>query len=390
MNNKKQNRVKIISCFTGGGFMDIGFEQAGFETVWTNEVESQFAEMYASGITSWRKSNGENHAAEISEQRPLQDIPATEIIDAAFGKNVPDIFGIIGGPPCQDFSIAGNIKGFNGERGKLTATFLERVSELSPGFFVMENVEGLRKVKKNRDKLLDLLKNISDQFYIVTNVLNALEYGVPQDRKRLFIVGFSRSHFANADFDVPNKFNWPEKLYENPLDAFNWPSRNPFGGRPRKAKGIPSELCVKSCLVNEKSRTLANASEVFKAYSDKFYQVAEGDTRSQSFKRLHRFRYSPTACYGNNEVHLHPFKPRRLSVREVLRIQGVPDEYVLPSLLGKKRRHVGLSAKFKMIGNGVPPPLVREVAKSVFEFINKIKRPTTTPIRNALRDTAHS
>lgn len=350
--------------------MDIGFEQAGFETIWTNEVESQFAEMYASGITSWRTSKGEDHSAKISDQRPLQDIPAPEIIKAAFGNDVPDIFGIIGGPPCQDFSIAGNIKGFNGERGRLTATFLERVSELSPAFFVMENVEGLWKVKKNRNKLLELLKNISDQFCIVTNVLNALEYGVPQDRKRLFVVGFSRSHFVNADFDVPNKFRWPEKLYDNPLDNFNWPSRNTFGGRPRKAKGIPPELCVNSCLVNEKSRTIANAKEVFKAYSEKFYQVEEGDTKSQSFKRLHRFRYSPTACYGNNEVHLHPFKPRRLSVREVLRIQGVPDEYVLPSLLGKERRHVGLSAKFKMIGNGVPVPLAYQVGKAVLKFIS--------------------
>lgn len=369
MRNKK-NRVKIISCFTGGGFMDIGFEQAGFETIWTNEVDSQFAEMYSSGITSWRTSIGDDHNAEISDKRPLQDIPASDIIKAAFSNHVPDIFGIIGGPPCQDFSIAGNIKGFNGERGRLTATFLERVSELAPAFFVMENVEGLWKVKKNRNTLLNLLQNISDQFYTVINVLNALEYGVPQDRRRLFIVGFSRSHFVNADIDVPNRFRWPVKHYDNPIDNFDWPSTNLYGNRPRKAQGIPHELCVNSCLVNEEVRTIANAKEVFKAYSEKFHQIEEGDTRSQSFKRLHRFRYSPTACYGNNEVHLHPFKPRRLSVREVLRIQGVPDEYVLPSFLGKERRYLGLSAKFKMIGNGVPPPLVREVAKSVLEFIN--------------------
>lgn len=369
MKVNKKNRIKVISCFTGGGLMDIGFEQAGFETVWTNEVNSQFAEMYASGVSSWRNVNGNSEAAEISDNRPLQEISAEEIIEGAFGNDIPEIFGIIGGPPCQDFSTAGNINGFNGERGKLTELFLNRVSEISPAFFVMENVEGLWKVKKNQKILLKLLKDISDQFYIVTNVLNALEYGVPQDRKRLFIIGFSRSHFPNADFEIPNKFKWPKRLYENAADKYQWPLLSTFGGRPRKPKEIPSELCVNSCLVNERSTSIANANEIFKVYSEKFYLIDEGNTRKQSFKRLHRYRYSPTACYGNNEVHLHPYKPRRLSVREVLRIQGVPDDYILPKYLGEKQRHVGLSAKFKMIGNGVPVPIARAIAVAINDFL---------------------
>ena len=92
-------------------------------------------------------------------------------------------------------------------------------------------------------------------------------------------------------------------------------------------------------------------------------KIAEGETNRPSFKRLHRYKYSPTACYGNNEVHLHPYLNRRISVREALRIQGVPDEYVLPPELS-------LSKKFKMIGNGVPVPLAKAVAVAVKDFIN--------------------
>lgn len=90
--------------------------------------------------------------------------------------------------------------------------------------------------------------------------------------------------------------------------------------------------------------------------------IDEGETNRPSFKRLHRFKYSPTACYGNNEVHLHPYRHRRLSVRETLRIQGVPDTYVLPAELP-------LSKKFKMIGNGVPVPLAKAVANAVKNFL---------------------
>jgi DNA (cytosine-5)-methyltransferase 1 len=92
--------------------------------------------------------------------------------------------------------------------------------------------------------------------------------------------------------------------------------------------------------------------------------IGEGETKRPSFKRLHRFKYSPTACYGNNEVHLHPYRNRRLSVRETLRIQGVEDSYVLPAELP-------LTKKFKMIGNGVPVPVAEAVAISLLNFIDK-------------------
>lgn len=369
MRDNNPYKIKLLSFFTGGGFMDIGFEQAGFETVWTNEIDPLFAEMYADGINSIHKHNRDNRQVKISDKRSILYITSEEIISAAFGKKTPKIFGIIGGPPCQDFSVAGNVQGFDGERGKLTEVFFEKIHEMEPSFFVMENVEGLWKVEKHRVRLIEILNGVNDKFVVVKKILNATEYGVPQDRNRLFVIGFFRNQFANIEFEVANTYKWPKELYKSALTKYSWPQRNRYKGRPRKPNSVPLELCVQSCLISENNRKVANANEVFKAYSEKFHLIEEGDTRNQSFKRLHRYKYSPTACYGNNEVHLHPYLPRRLSVREALRIQGVPDSYELPPFIGYDRRHLGLSAKFKMIGNGVPVPLAKHVALSVKQFL---------------------
>jgi DNA (cytosine-5)-methyltransferase 1 len=109
---------------------------------------------------------------------------------------------------------------------------------------------------------------------------------------------------------------------------------------------------------------IANGMDCFIPHSPKFKEVQEGDVSRKSFKRLHRYRFSPTAWYGNQEVHLHPWKPRRLSVREALRIQSVPDEYVLPE-------DMTLSAKFKMICNGVPCVMGFHLANAIQQFLKR-------------------
>ena len=99
---------------------------------------------------------------------------------------------------------------------------------------------------------------------------------------------------------------------------------------------------------------------------EKIEAIAEGDTSGKSFKRLHRWRYSPTAAYGHNEVHLHPYKKRRISVAEAMAVQSLPKEFVvLPTL--------SLSRKFKMIGNGVPYLMAAAIAKTLKEILEDIR-----------------
>ena len=112
----------------------------------------------------------------------------------------------------------------------------------------------------------------------------------------------------------------------------------------------------------------ANGDDVFtvKAGKEKISTINEGDTRGKSFKRLHRWRYSPTAAYGHNEVHLHPYKERRLSVAEAMAVQSLPKDFVvLPGL--------SLSQKFKMIGNGVPYLMAAALAKTLKETLGEIQ-----------------
>jgi DNA (cytosine-5)-methyltransferase 1 len=369
MKHHNNHAPPILSFYSGGGFLDIGFEMAGFRIVWSNENDPVFALLHGAGVTAWRKAKGNGLKAEIFNTKSILTLTASEIGREAFPDGIPPVFGIIGGPPCQDFSTYGNLKGFKGERGRLTVVFVEKILTLKPTFFVMENVAGLVRVKSHKNRLKKLISKLSDDYYVDSAMLNALDFGVPQFRERVFFVGVKKQSLAERSIiaEPPAKwFPWPiNEKYQNAANKYDWPKSGKPTTNHRKPKEIPIELCVRNCLISGKDmKSIANAGEFFnlKISEAKVRKLQEGDTNRPSFKRLHRFKYSPTACYGNNEVHLHPYKRRRISVREALRIQGVPDEYTLPS-------EVSLTKKFKMIGNGVPVPLAGAIASAMKSFL---------------------
>lgn len=373
MSKKGINKIPILSFYSGGGFLDMGFEMAGFEIVWTNEFDSTFAKLHAAGITSWRQANGNGIKAEIFNTKSITEVNSADIALEAFPAGIPENFGIIGGPPCQDFSVQGTMEGFEGERGKLTVVYFDKILDLRPAFFIMENVTGLMKSASTKTYLAELLKRVEVEYYIDHETLNALDFGVPQHRERVFFIGIRRDKIKEQDVTsrVTGKwFKWPvNKKYKNAETKYSWPEVVPYGMRLTKPQKLPAELCVESCLVPSRQLDkIANAKEYFnfQVTEERLAEIGEGETNRPSFKRLHRFRFSPTACYGNNEVHLHPYKHRRLSVREALRIQGVPDSYVLPD-------NLSMTKKFKMIGNGVPVPLAKAVANSIKTFLKRKK-----------------
>lgn len=361
----------VLSFFTGGGFLDIGFESAGFDVVWTNEYNPDIADMYESGMTSLKRYKDPLAApVKISSRKSIVDLDADEVLKGAFKQSPPEFFGVIGGPSCPDFSVGGKNRGHEGDHGKLSQTFIDMICALKPNFFLMENVPGLVKNKKHRAFLDQLRKKLLDNGFVTDlQILNALDYGVPQERQRVFIVGFRNSLYKAiyATDDLPREDGWFEYPTPTYPDAkkLPWPSRSTFGMTPSLPNLIPDELTVFPLLYSRPPPSeLPNGKETFRPYSDKFNTVEEGDDSKKSFKRLHRYRYSPTACYGNNEVHLHPSEPRRLTVREALRIQKVPDEYVLP--VSKP-----LSIKFKMIANGVPCLLGQAMAEALMAVLSR-------------------
>jgi DNA (cytosine-5)-methyltransferase 1 len=365
--------IPVLSFFTGGGFFDIGFKQAGFRICWTNENCPAFAEGFAHGMSAWLSSINEKQIAKaaISNICSICDLTAKMVLKEAFDGSRPDVFGMIGGPPCPDFSNGGTHAGGNGINGKLTTTYVDMICSIEPPFFVIENVPGLHRFHKHREFLDKKVLQLQEDGYAVDyKILNALEFGVPQDRERLFVVGLKRTLAQNAlkrklAADEREWFPWPENETYKGAKSLQWPKVTPFGNEPSKPDEIPIELTVFPALFgNGDPEKIANGSEYFNPYSSKFKEVKEGDVSRKSFKRLHRYRFSPTAWYGNQEVHLHPWKARRLSVRETLRIQSVPDEYILPE-------DMSLSAKFKMICNGVPCVMAFYLASAVQGFLKR-------------------
>ena len=275
------------------------------------------------------------------------------------------IIGFIGGPPCPDFSKAGKNQGEFGNNGQLTSVYINLIIQRTPDFFVLENVKGLYQTKKHKMFYERMKRKLYKAGYsLFDSIENALEYGTPQYRDRLILIGFRRKTFGkNIHYAIGT-----HKVYsmEN-IKQCEWPTTNEF--EVENDRILPSnvieELTVEHWFRKNDVRHHLNAGDCFNIIAnDKFYTIQEGDTSGKSFKRLHRWRYSPTAAYGNNEVHLHPYEARRLSVAEALAIQSLPNWFeVMPTL--------PLSAKFKMVGNGVPYLLAKGIALDLYEWITE-------------------
>ena len=166
---------------------------------------------------------------------------------------------------------------------------------------------------------------------------------------------------------LKKQFKWGENpLYcKEARENCQWPDKNTFeeDSNLKQPNKIIPELCVEYWFEKNDVYNHYNALDYFHPHStERFSSIQEGDVGKKSFKRLHRWRYSPTAAYGNNEVHLHPYKARRLSVAETLAIQSLPKEYVVCKELSK-------SDMFKTVGNGVPFLLAKGIAHSISDFI---------------------
>lgn len=367
-------KIPLISFFTGGGFLDLGFEQAGFDIRWTNEHNAVFASIYSHGTTAWRRStNPHARKAKISSTESIAALRADDVLSQAFPQIRPTLFGVIGGPPCTDFSNGGLHEGHEGDAGRMTSVYVKMLRRIQPSFFLLENVPNLASHPRHKTIFKSLLASLDAAgFSVLIKTLNALEYGVPQERRRLFAIGFRRQLLRSwfPDAAHPKRImelhlKWPEKTHPDAKSKYAWATTSSFGTEPIRPRNVPLDLCAWQAVCKQpEPETIANGRDFFVPYSSKFAEIKEGDVSGKSFKRLHRYRYSPTAWYGNNEVHMHPFKQRRLSVRETLRLQTVPDSYEMPL-------DVPLSAKFKVVGNGVPCRLAQLIALSVRNFIEE-------------------
>lgn len=355
-------KVQIFSFFSGLGLLDLGFENAGFMITFVDEINKDFLQSY-----EYIRKNKKHRPRYGYSQLDIRKYFFDDLWNTTFGdyKNNANLTGFIGGPPCPDFSTAGKNEGGSGLNGQLTEAYIELIIKRKPDFFVFENVKGLYQTKKHRvyyDKLKSRLSN--NGYCLFDSIENGLWYGVPQDRARLILIGLNNNIFGK---DINFKIGSNRIYSQREIEQVNWPTESKFkyGSVMKCPEGIIKQLTVEYWFRKNNVYQHPNSSDIFNIKSkEKFYNIPEGHLNGKSFKRLHRWRYSPTAAYGNNEVHLHPYYARRLSVAEVLAVQSAPKRIVLPLDLP-------LSTKFKMVGNGVPYLLSYNIAKELFDWILK-------------------
>jgi len=339
-------KIDIFAFFSGLGFLDLAFEsEKGCRVVLASEFQSEYARSYSyareqMGIKSVTPIVGSSEEFLSGDKAKLLSKKIQESRKA--GNKV--VF--IAGPPCPDFSVAGKNKGGDGENGRLTRVYFDLVLMFKPDAFVFENVKGLYRTKVHRAFFESMKKRIHDDYGATDEkLMNSLWFGAPQDRDRIILIGAKGREKLSINWQSQFKFS------KEQLEGFAWPSVDVYGENSKRKmpSGVPHELTVQHWFDENQVNEHPNTYDFFKP--------------RQGLKRLHRWRYSPTVAYGNNEVHLHPYKSRRITVSEALALQGLPRQFSLPP-------DVTLTDKFKMIGNGVPYQMGRGIVayvKSVFE-----------------------
>lgn len=364
--------VEIFSFFSGIGFLDFGFEKSGYEIVFVNEYNDDFlkAYKYARNIMHIQtpKYGYYNNSVDdfLCERKQL----LSTFVHQARNNG---LVGFIGGPPCPDFSIAGKNEGVAGNNGKLIFSYENIITQNKPDFFVFENVKGLLTTKKHHieyEKMKERLKNAG--YVLIDRLNNALEYGVPQDRERIILIGVL-SKMIDEDITVAqvqliNTFDWGQRYSIEKVKAIRWPTLSPY----KEASKLPcppkiiKKLTVEYWFKKNDVLNHENSQDFFiPKSSNRFNTICEGDVSKKSFKRLHRWRYSPTVAYGNNEVHLHPYFSRRLTVAEALALQTLPKSFCVDRTLTK-------SSMFKTVSNGVPYLMAKSIATQLMNFLQSL------------------
>lgn len=360
-----ERNIKIFSFFSGCGFLDLGFETNGYDIVLVNEFSTSFLNAYkfAREHMGLGKPAYGYHNNDVNEFLHEKSADLGRYLNEA--RSDGSIVGFIGGPPCPDFSVAGKQRGRDGDNGKLSLSYIQLIIMHKPDFFLFENVKGLWKTARHREYYEELKKMLKGAGFLMTDRLtNAIEFGTPQDRDRILLFGVNNSFVKHCDVD---RFPWTKhtKYNWNEIRNLNWPTQDAFVENETRTapNNIPLELTVQYWFDKNDVEHHPNSGDCFvpRAGLEKMKRVEEGDVSKKSHKRLHRWRYSPTVAYGNNEVHLHPYKARRLTVAEAMSLQSLPKEFVLPP-------DMSLTDKFKTVGNGVPYLLADGIAKTIKDY----------------------
>ena len=321
--------MKVVSFFAGAGGLDLGFEKAGFDIVWANEFDKNIWDTFEF-----------NFPNTILDKRSITNVEASE---------VPECDGIIGGPPCQSWSEAGKLRGIEDHRGQLFFDFIRILKEKQPKFFLAENVSGMLAPRHNA--ALENIKSLFREcgYRLSFEKLNAVDYGVPQDRKRVFFIGFRNDLEKSFEFPKPlkDKINLEDAIYDLKDTVLKSTGKNHSN--------------YEGCKVNNHEYLQGSFSTIYlsrnrvRSWDEPSFTIQAGGRHAPIHPQAPKME-----LVEKNKRQFIPGKEhlyRRLSVRECARIQTFPDEYqfIYKSLLDG----------YKMIGNAVPVNLAYHLGLSI-------------------------
>ena len=336
-----KDKPNIVSLFSGCGGLDLGFEQAGYNVVWANEYDKDIWDTYEY-----------NHKGTYLDRRSVNDISSDE---------VPDCDGIIGGPPCQSWSTGGSKRGLEDARGQLFWEYIRILNAKNPKFFVVENVKGmlLKRYGNAIDNFLKSFKEAGDGGYdVYLRLVNAADYGVPEDRERLLFVGFRKDLHISYNFPEPIT---PKDKRVTLFDAIGDLSDKEPLGFPNgiNESGIwNSEIPNHEYMTGGFSSIFLSRNRIRKWNEVSFTIQASGrqsplHPNSPEMVKINKDK----RVFQAGKEHLY----RRLTVREAARIQTFPDDFIL--------KYNNINNGYKMIGNAVPVKLARIIAESIIKSV---------------------
>jgi DNA (cytosine-5)-methyltransferase 1 len=324
-----RNEINYIDLFSGAGGMSLGFDQVGFNNIFSIDIEPRFCETY--------KTNFPKHNLIQKDISKLSN----EEIKSLIGNQIIDV--IIGGPPCQGFSMAGNIgrKFIDDSRNQLFREFARIVEIVQPSYFVMENVARLFTHNKGETKkeIIELFKKMN--YNVDCKVVNTADFGIPQVRNRVLFIGNR----------ISNNIVFPIKTMDKPISIKEAIDKLPKLKSGEKSE-IPNHISMKhSEQMLEKMKYVSdggNRNEI-----PELIRPKSGDVR----KYIRYKSTEPAVCVtGDMRKIFHYSQNRALTVRELATLQTFPLDFIFKGSTISQQQQVG---------NSVPPILAKEIALTI-------------------------
>ena len=328
--------MNIISLFSGCGGLDLGFELAGFKIPIANEFDKTIWKTF-------KKNHPKTHLIE-GDIRKVTKADITEYLDTS-------IDGIIGGPPCQSWSEAGSLKGINDARGQLFFDYIRILTDFKPKFFLAENVSGML-ANRHSEAVQNILTLFDKAGYDVSlTLVNAKNYGVAEERKRVFYIGFRKDLNINFKFPKGSTEDDDKKLT---LRDIIWDLQKTAVPSAPKNHHNPDAINNNEYFTGDYSPIFMSRNRV-KAWNEQAYTVQASGRQCQLHPQAPKMiKVGKNDCrFVEGKEHLY----RRMTVREIARIQGFPDdfEFIYDNVINA----------YKMIGNAVPVNLAYEIAIAI-------------------------